>query len=277
MGEAFTAISDDANAMFYNPAGMGMHFGAHGTLMLVSLYGSATYGCGALVIPVSSRPQIGIGLAGGYLSTSDTIRDRYGNVTGKFQIYDALGALGIGWRASSYLSFGAVGKFVASKIHNYHAYSLLGDFGLMVNPTKYLYFGLSLQHLGTPRRFINDFELAPTTIKGGLALKFPFGKSHLLLSSDLMWPINDLPVLALGGEFKLYLKPKDNVGTSGFIVHAGYRSGYHLGEWGGTSFGLGYEYEVWEAFHITLEAVYLSYGFLGNSEYLSFSASFAPF
>lgn len=276
MGEAFTAVSDDANAMFWNPAGMGMHEGAYGTLMIMNLLRTVTYTSGALVVPVSRTPQASIGFAGAYLSAVDTLRDEQGTAKGQFGLWDALGAVGVGWKPKSYLSIGATAKFVASKIERYYAYSLMGDLGLMVNPTDYLYFGLLAQNLGTPRRFISDIEFPPATLRGGLALRFPLQQSHLLFSADLAWPINDLPSLGVGGEFKLYMSPEQAMGSSGLSVQAGYRSGYHLGDWGGLSIGIGYEYEVTPVIHMNLNVVYFSYGFLGSSERLSLSASFRP-
>ena len=276
MGEAFTAVADDANAMFWNPAGMGMMDQFDVSLMFMNLYGNVTYSSGATVFPLSRRRKVNMGAALAYLSATDTLRDEEGRTQGEFSLYDVLGSAGVGWKLNRYVSLGASGKFIASKIHNYHAYSLLGDFGLKVKPTKYLYLGLVLQHLGTPRRFIYDIELAPTTVRGGLALFFPFKDSHLLFASDLAWPIDDPPTVGVGGELKIYLSPEDGMGSSGLAIRVGYRSGYHLGTWGGFSFGLGYEYEFTKVLHLTLDAVYFSYGFLGGSERLSLGVNFRP-
>ncbi|MBD3286227.1 PorV/PorQ family protein [candidate division WOR-3 bacterium] len=278
MGEAYTAVSDDANAMFYNPAGigmMGLQFDVSG--MIMTLFEDVSYISGATVFSVEPKGRIGIGLAGSYLSTTDVARDEYGNEQGEFRIYDALGAVGVGWKFNSYLSLGVTGKFIRSRIANSAAHSVLGDFGLKINPTKFVYFGLLLQHLGTPRIFESDVEFAPTTARGGLALYFPSGRSHLLFASDLIWPIDEPPSLAIGAEGKLGFLPFEEMGgSSGFIVHGGYRSGYHLGEWGGWSIGIGYEYEATEVIHLTLEAVYFSYGYLGSSERLSLGVNFRP-
>lgn len=276
MGEAYTAVSDDANAMFWNPAGMGMMKGFDISGMLMNLYGSVNYFSGAACFPVERKGRVYLGLAGCYLSAVDTVRDEQGVNGDVFTIYDALGGVGLGWKVKSYLSMGASGKFVASKIYNYHAYSVLGDFGVKVNPTKYLYFGAKIENFGTPRSFVEDFEFPPTTARGGLALLFPFQESHLLLASDLIWPIDDPPSLAVGGELKINIKSEQLGGSSGIVIRAGYRSGYHLGTWGGTSFGLGYEYELSPSIHITVDAVYFSYGYLGSSDRLSLGASFRP-
>jgi len=276
LGEAYTAVSDDANAVFWNPAGMGMMNQLDVSLMLMNLYNDVAYTSGAVIFPIERRGRMSMGLAGAYLAATDTLRDEEGNYQGEFTLYDALGAVGVGWQVKRYLSFGASGKFVASKIHTYRAYSVLGDFGLKVNPTDYVYFGLALQHLGTPRKFVKDWEFAPTTMRGGLALIFPFSGSHLLFASDLIWPIDDPPQLGVGGEVKIYFHPDEGMGSSGVSLRAGYRSGYHLGEWGGFSVGLGYEYEISEVLHLTLDAVYLSYGFLGDAERLSLGVNFRP-
>ncbi len=236
MGEAFTAVADDANAMFWNPAGMGMMKGMDVSLMFMNLYGDVTYASGATVFPIERKGRASMGVAAAYLSATDTLRDEEGRTQGEFSLYDVL----------------------------------------KVKPTKYLYLGLVLQHLGTPRRFIYDIEFAPTTVRGGLALLFPLKGSHLLFASDLVWPIDDPPTVGVGGEFKIYLSPEGGMGSSGLAIRGGYRSGYHLGTWGGFSFGLGYEYEFTKVLHLTLDAVYFSYGFLGGSERLSLGVNFRP-
>ena len=117
----------------------------------------------------------------------------------------------------------------------------------------------------------------PTTARGGLALQFPSGRGHVLFASDIIWPIDEAPSLAVGVEGKIGFLPSEELGgSSGFIVHGGYRSGYHLGDWGGWSIGIGYEYEATEVIHLTLEAVYFSYGYLGSSERLSLGVNFRP-
>ncbi|MDH5684452.1 MAG: hypothetical protein OEZ20_08315, partial [candidate division WOR-3 bacterium] len=55
-----------------------------------------------------------------------------------------------------------------------------------------------------------------------------------------------------------------------------YQTGYHLGIWSGFSFGLGYEYQIASTIDLVLDAVYFSYGFLGDSERVSLSFRFMP-
>lgn len=276
MGDAFCAVADDANAMFWNPGGLGMMNQFDVSLMFMNLFRAVTYTSGATVFPIARGGKVNMGVAAAYLSATDTLRDEEGNTQGEFSIYDLLGSAGVGWKLNRYVSLGASGKLVASKIYNYHAYSLLGDFGLKAKPTKHLYLGLVLQHLGTPRRFIYDIELAPTTLRGGLALFFPFKGSHFLFASDLAWPIDDLPTVGVGAELKIYFSPESGMGSSGLAIRGGYQSGYHLGTWGGFSLGLGYEYEFSRSLHLSLDFVYFSYGFLGDSERLSFGVNFRP-
>lgn len=277
LGEAYTAVSDDANAMFWNPAGLGMMNQVDASVMIMDIYNAVTYGSGAVVFPVQRRGRVSMGLAGSYLYATDTFRNELGENQGTFRVSDALGVVGMGWKVERYLSLGINAKFVASAIGDqYHAYSVLGDLGVKVNPTDYTYFGAMVQHVGTPRSFDTGIEFAPTTFRGGLALHFPFEGSHLLFCTDLSWPVDEPPKLGVGGEFKLYIAPEDAAGSSGFSLRAGYLSGYHVGDWGGLSAGIGYEYEFSKWVHLSLDFVYFSYGFLGDSERLSASVNFRP-
>ncbi|MFZ5516481.1 MAG: type IX secretion system membrane protein PorP/SprF [Candidatus Zhuqueibacterota bacterium] len=67
MGRAFTAVSDDIHAMFYNPAGMAQLKGLAATTMYARLYPGVSdvdlnYGLLAAAVPLSFLGKIGVGV-----------------------------------------------------------------------------------------------------------------------------------------------------------------------------------------------------------------------
>jgi hypothetical protein len=278
MGGAFTAVADDANALFWNPAGLALDNGFHADLTMMKLLQSVSYTSAGLVTPLGSR--VGFGAAGGYLSASDTRRDERGQELGTFGLSDFAAGAGIGWQPVRNLGVGLGGRYVAGTIDSFRAYALSLDGGIIYRPLSYFTVGASLLHMGPPRKFIADWEYPPVNLRSGVALRIPFAENHVLVASDLSFYPDFAPTLSLGGELYLRLRgsPSAQGGQTeqGFAVRAGYQSGLHLGSWSGFSVGIGYDYAIASGLSLGLDVVYLSYGLLGDSERASISLKFVP-
>lgn len=276
MGSAYTAVADDANALFWNPAGLGMNQSFQGTVMIMNLFQSVTYAGVGVTTPFSKF--ISAGLAGSYLSASDTRRDIYGREQGSFPISDFSIGPGLAIIPIKNLTLGGAIKFLGSRLDSFSAYAISADAGIIYSPVKYFYLGSSLLHLGTSRRFISNWESQPTNLRIGAAGKFPIYNHSLVIASDLSVYSDNRPDLSIGAEARIKLtdimklKGKDQW----LAVRAGYQTGYHLGIWSGISFGIGYEYEIAQMLNLVLDAVYFSYGFLGDSERVSLSLRYSP-
>jgi hypothetical protein len=272
MGGAYTAVADDANALFWNPAGMALDPTFNGSVTMMKLLQSVSYASAGVVAPIGRR--FAAGCAGGYLSTSDVRRNELGQEIGTFGLSDFVIGPGIAWQPLRGLGVGLGARYVASRIDSFHAGALSFDGGAIYRPVKYFTAGISLLHVGPPRRFIADWEYPPVNLRAGVAAKLPFADNHLLLSSDLSVYPDFTPVLSVGAE--LYLRLSGNPTGQGLYVRTGYQSGSHLGTWSGFSLGIGYEYELARAVFFGLDVVYLSYGLLGDSERASIGLRFSP-
>ncbi len=273
MGGAFTAVADDASALFYNPAGIGFYRQFDVRLTMMQMFNAVSYLSGGVTAPVWKR--LAAGMALGFLSASDIRRDENGEELGTFGLYDLIAGPGLAWQLFSNLAVGGAGKFVYSKIDSFSAWTLSFDGGLLYQPVRYLTIGASLLHFGPPRRFISEWEYPPANLRSGVAFKLPLDRHYLLLTADGSVYPDYGPNLSLGGEGKVDISTATSRGQAVYI-RAGYQTGFHLGIWSGFSLGIGYEYPIIPGLGLTIDAVYLSYGLLGNSERVSLGLKFIP-
>jgi hypothetical protein len=246
--------------------------------MGMNLLGFVNYFSLGSLVPLGRYGGLGAGVS--YLFAEDTRYDELGQEQGTFTNSDLLIALGYAYPIIPELSGGASVKFIRSTLAEYDALSLGADVGVIWKPIDYIYLGSSLRNLGTPRKFIDEWEYPPTSLRNGVAFKLPIGSSQFTLASDVsVYPDAD-PTFSAGAELALRLgqimKAVSGQSLSGISLRGGYESGYHLGTWGGLTFGLGIEYEAMENFFLCIDGVYFSYGYLGESERVSLSLRYEP-
>lgn len=282
MGGAFTAVADDGNGLFWNPAGLGMAKGFAVNFMTMDLLEYTNYSGGGMVLPVRILGQsFSFGLGGSLFSASDVRRDETGTETGSFSLWDLDVCAGLAFKPFDNLSVGGATKVIAGKIDNVSSGTAAVDAGIVYAPSRYVSIGSTLLNAGPPRRYLNRWEPLPTSLRAGIALNLPYQKNHLLLTSDLdLYPDSD-PTLSVGGE--LYVRLGQGISKmlaepfSALTLWAGYKSGYqYLGSWSGFSIGLGYEYQIMNGLYFGIDALYLSYGNLGGSERISASLRYEP-
>jgi len=274
MGGAFTAVADDANALFWNPAGLGMSPGFAAGATFMKMLRTVSYTSAGVVAPLG--PRVGVGVAGSWLSATDTRRSRLGEELGAFGLTDVAVGPGFGWHPVRGFALGAATQFVFSRIDTFSAAAFTIDAGALYRPLRFLTLGASLLHLGWPRRFIELWEQPPANPRAGAAFNFDFGSSRLLLASDVSAFPDYGPTVSAGGEYVLRLSAADTAGGQSMALRAGYQTGFDAGIWSGFSFGFGYERAMSDWLVLNMDAVYLSYGLLGSAERVSLSLRFSP-
>ncbi len=274
MGQVFTGVADDANCLFYNPAGLALVCPFDVRVTLCQMLHSVNYLTGGITAPVSSR--LGVGLSFGYLNAVDIRRDMNGDELGIFQQGDLIFGPSFAIRPLKNFAIGASGKFVSSWIDSFSSRTLSFDFGVLYRPIKYLTVGATLLHLGTPRRFIKMWELPPTTFRAGVGFKLPFLAHHILMASDFSVSPDRSPDFGVGGEIKLDLKQLGASRQEDFLyLRGGYHSGgYYRGFWNGFSFGIGYDRITGSGLLVSVDLVYLFYGLLGDASRASLGLRF---
>lgn len=274
LGQAFTGVADDVNALFYNPAGLALDCPYELGVTACQMLQGVSYLTGGLAVPFARR--FGAGLAAGFLSASDIRRDELGQELGSFVLNDLIAGPGFAVQPFRKLAVGGTGKFVYSRIDSFAAWSLSFNAGILYQPVKYVKVGASLLHLGPPRRFISYWEFPPINLRSGVSFKLPFQNNYLLLAGDVSLYPDYGPTVGVGAELKLDLKLLGSSQNSRLFLRGGYQSGGQLGGWSGFSFGTGYETVFRPGLLLTVDLVYLSYGILGDAQRVSLGVKFVP-
>ncbi|MCS7249447.1 MAG: PorV/PorQ family protein [candidate division WOR-3 bacterium] len=264
MGATYTAITDDCDAIFYNPSTTGLFNSFDFSLMFLNLYNKINYSSLSTSLPINNF-SLGIGVS--LLSFTDEKLIGPGKIVGKYSCNDILFLLNLSFNLYKKFALGTNLKYVASKYDNYYAYSLATDLGVIFKIFDNLNLGASLLHLGTKRRFISYKEMLPLNLRIGISYKIFFTKKIITtLASDLSTYIDQLPSFGVGGEVLLkgIRKEKEH-----FALRIGYRTNEKIGTFSGFSLGFGYIYQFLENIFLSIDLTYLDYGYLGFSERVS--------
>jgi hypothetical protein len=280
MGNAFTALSDDGNAIFWNPAGLGVVTSYYVSGMAMNHLVYFGYYNLSSAIPIGKYGSIGVGLS--YLTSSDIEYSERGEQGSEFKNYDMLLNVGYGKAIGrkKFVTLGGTVKVVRSQLYRYSTYGVLADFGVIVNPFKYFYFGTVIRNVGTPRRFIEKWEWPPVNFRQGFAFKFPFWENQFTLSIDYsIYPDID-PTISVGGEVRIrapeFMEQLSGERISGFAIMAGYQTGYQLGTWSGLSLGFSLELLMTKGLYLDIGALLIKYGYLGSSERIALGLNYVP-
>jgi len=264
MGGAYTAIFDDVCGIFYNPSTSGILNSFDFSFTLLNLYDKINYSSLAFSLPIKN---FGFGLGASLLSFSDDKFIGPGNKIGEYSYNDFLFFINFSFNLYKRFALGTNLKYVGSQYDNYYAYSLATDLGFHINPIKNLYFGSSLLHLGTKRRFIYYSEILPINFRLGASYKIFLKKKIILtLASDFSIYIDKLASCGIGGEvlLKELRKPKEYL-----ALRFGYRTKERYGIFSNLAFGFGYLYQFLENIFLSVDITYLDYGYLGSQERVS--------
>lgn len=274
LGQAFTAVADDVYALFYNPAGPALEPKFDAGLTLCQMLQGVSYASGGITVPFFK--QLGFGLGFGYLNATDTRRSELGEELGSFVLSDLIAGPAVAWQPLKRFALGVGTKFVYSRLDSFASWAVSFDGGVLYRPVRYITLGASLLHIGTPRRFIQVWEYQPVSLRFGASFKLPFDKNYILFTSDVSTYPDYGPTAGVGVEGKLDMRALGSTQTGALYLRAGYQSGGHLGTWSGFSFGVGYETVLSSYFTILVDAVYLSYGILGDAQRVSIGLRWVP-
>ncbi|MCE5299288.1 MAG: PorV/PorQ family protein [Spirochaetia bacterium] len=214
MGSAFTAVADDANAPYWNPAGITALDRWAISLMGLMWYQSQSYGYLSAVMPIDSSLNAGLSVnyfnapsfdsTDGYeaalpasynLAVTATIAKNFGNFyTRDFTIGNI--SLGANLKIIS-LNYGGIN-------YGTTAYT---DLGLMANITDDLKFGITLKDMGPAL----NADPSPFSIKMGLSYNLKLSSDiGVIFAADAAKPVNvtntdyNTWLINPGAEFRLF-------------------------------------------------------------------------
>ncbi|MDT8287639.1 MAG: PorV/PorQ family protein [Elusimicrobiales bacterium] len=235
MGEAFTAVADDADALYWNPAGLSY------VARLEQTFGHNSWldGVGMQHASFALRrsTRVVVGAAAAILGTGDIERgNKYGYTEGYYSASDTALIASYSRRLSPKLALGGNLKFIKERVEDASAQAFAMDAGTVYEYSGRIKLGASLKNLGTGMALGETSAPLPLGLRAGAA--FQYSKA-LLLASDLHLPLDDTPSLHFGGE---YLYPSAVKGVR-LILRAGLKTASmgHLGAMSAVSLGFGAE------------------------------------
>ncbi|HVE15059.1 MAG TPA: PorV/PorQ family protein [Elusimicrobiota bacterium] len=202
LGQAFTGVADDVNAITYNPAGLAglqrQELALTHNQYLEGIYQEYL----AYAFPTARFGTVGLSvnmLRVSPFAGYDANDQRIADVTAQDTAIGAAYAYGLGP-----LSLGIAGYSLNSRLDDSRAKGTSWDAGALWTPNKRLRVGAALRHLGPEIRFINDPFPLPRTFKLGASYVLPslWEGSKLMLCADGSFPRERSPYASGGVEFE---------------------------------------------------------------------------
>ncbi len=261
MGGAFVAVADDANAIYWNPAGLRQLGGTALTAQYTDFIDTVNYNYFAAATPLGNDAAIGLGAK--LLTTgNEEVVDSNGNLTGasfneNYMDIDVAAALKINY----FLDVGIVGKYISKSLASTTASTFAVDLGVLYRtPIAHLTTGLNLQNIGPGLKFVNVSDPLPFNVKVGAAYKM--FDDNFTLAMDFNFPTDNDPSVSLGGE---YWYMNTLVGRFGYELQGSFdQNQLGNGAKAGLYLGAGVKVAAFKT-NIGLDYAWSSQGFLGTS------------
>jgi len=260
MGEASTAVANDASAIYWNPAAVSklsqkeislMHnvwlAGInHDFLGYVHPFSRFNFGIAVILLTMEPIP----------LTTMETTWLTTENFTANSN------AVLLNFsRKEKYFLWGLNLKFVQEKIYNYSASAYAVDLGALYYWQKFgLDLGLSVRNVGTQMKFIEESDPLPLEVR--LGASHYLLKKKLMIGFDISQPIDNKTGLHLGLQYQL---------VNFLLLRLGYK--YKFGgndiEGTGLSAGIGVNWKM-----LSFDYAFVPFGTLGDTHRISMSFRF---
>jgi hypothetical protein len=264
MGEAFTGIADDINAIAWNPAGLGRLSSPQFTAMHAQWFQQSNFEFLGAAYP-AKWGTIGVSAVN---LTVDKIDRRAGDTDaadGTFSSNDAAYGLAYGKTLGDDWSVGLNAQYIRESLDSASAAGASADLGVLwQTPHRPLTLGATVKHLGSDLKFVDEGDPLPLTFALGAGYKL--WKDRVTLGLDLRQPNDNDLQYGVGGELKQSLF-RDLAGS----VRAGYNSGGTdpTDKLTGVSVGLGLSWRDW-----AFDVAWVPYGILGQTFRYAFLVRF---
>jgi len=292
MGGAYTALSNDISAVYWNPAGLGLMRSTEASFNHVDWIADVKYDNAAVVIVIDGVGSLGLSFTSMNVGEMEVTTTNLPEGTGeRFSAGGTLMGISYSKNLTDIFSIGFNVKYIREYVYNESAQTIALDFGTMyVAPVlNGLRLGASVSNFGSKMRLEGRDIL--TLIKTGagdqnlINAQYELGSYELPLmfrvgiATDVLQETNNRFTIAIDA-----VHPNDNTEyiNSGVeyswadivFLRGGWKSAYERGGEQGLTAGGGIQYELTPTIKFVLDYAYQDFGRLQAVNYFSFGLKF---
>lgn len=294
MGGAFVATANDASAMYWNAAGLGLLSKVEAIFVHTDWLAGISYDFAGIVFPVMDNAALGINIIS--LSTDDMRVRTVDYPEGTGELFDAASfsmGLAYGIRLTDRFAIGVNVKYISERIWKEKSTSFAVDLGtLYYTAIEGLRIGASLSNFGADMQMSGNDLLVYHDIDNSqsgnndrifselktdswpLPLLFQFGLAYdvlddnfqrLTVETDAIHPVNNKESIHAGLEYAI---------RNNYFIRAGYRNLLLPDSEEGLTFGGGFQMQIGSQLNIIIDYAYADFGRLGKPQRFTLGLKF---
>jgi len=262
MADAFTAISNDASAISYNPAGMGLVDKKEVMFSHTSWFQGVRNEYLATAIPLSEMFTVGASVD--YMFTDDMAeRNIYGEQTGTFRETNGYISAGASYRPVAPFSMGLAVKGIRQTLAGEKGQAFAGSGGVLFT-SRFVNVGAGFDNIGTKMTTGSDSFSLPSMWKGGVAVQ-PFERTFF--SCDVVKARDRKAEMRLGAE--AHISNLLGYSEAAMFFRAGFRTLKDSNTGPGLTGGIGLDVGTF-----SMDYAFVPYGDLGDTHRVAVTVRF---
>ena len=204
MGEAYTAVTNDASAVYWNPAGLAQLEQGEFIFTHNKWFQDISHEFLAISFLVGNN-AFGISFISNNIGGIERRVKPSAEPLGIIDARDIMLGFSFARSFKSNLKWGISIKYLYEKIYLESTYGMAADLGIIYQlPIQGLSVGAAVQNFGKMSKFKNETPKLPATLKSGIAYKLPFQPSgNILIAADIVKIIDGTFHANFGFEYDL--------------------------------------------------------------------------